>query len=163
MRKVAVCGRRMRPAAPPTPPRFPAWVSRWGGEVDRGRGGGGRGAEWKPEAEAPRASKPLFPSVRRIVRCFPLPACPASLRAAPTAAPPPRRRQREGEGGREGERAESERPPAGGGAPALRAAALAPWRCCRPLATSPARVPARRPRCLTRNSCGPSKTETWMR
>lgn len=105
MRKVAVCGRRMRPAAPPTPPRFPAWVSRWGGEVDRGRGGGGRGAEWKPEAEAPRASKPLFPSVRRIVRCFPLPACPASLRAAPTAAAPPRRRQREGEG--EGGRASS--------------------------------------------------------
>lgn len=140
MRKVAVCGRRMRPAAPPTPPRFPAWVSRWGGEVDRGRGGGGRGAEWKPEAEAPRASKPLFPSVRRIVRCFPLPACPASLRAAPTAAAPPRRRQREGEGegGRASERRASGRQPGEGllpsaPPPSLRGGAAGP---------SPPRPPA---------------------
>lgn len=48
-----------------------------------GNGGGwGRGAEWEPEAEAPRASKPLFPSDRRIVLCFPLPACTASFRGA---------------------------------------------------------------------------------
>lgn len=166
MRKVAVCGRRMRPAAPPHPSslsRVGVSVGWGGGPREGGRGGGERNGNRKRKRRAQVNRFSLqsggLSGASRCPRARPRSA-PRRL-PPPRPAPPPAARGRGR--GREGERAESERPPAGGGAPALRAAALAPWRCCRPLAASPARVPARRPRCLTRNSCGPSKTETWMR
>lgn len=111
-----------------------------------GAGRGPRGAEWKPEAEVPRASKPLFSPVRRLLLGCPAPAVPGPNRPdrCRLAAPP--------------------RPalPSTGGVPvpppSLPGGAAGPS-SPRP----PARLSARRPRCPTRNSCGPSKTGTWMR
>lgn len=135
-----------------------AWASRWGGQGTAGEGERNGNRKRKRRARVNRFSlqsggfcrasscpraRPRSPA--------PSPNRPNCRRPAPSNRPPA------------GRQADSERPSAGGGAPALRAAALAPWRCCRLPAASPARVPARRPRCLTRNSCGPSKMETWMR
>lgn len=60
-----------------------------------GAGRGPRGAEWKPEAEVPRASKPLFSPVRRLLLGCPAPAVPGPnrpdrcrLAAPPRPAPP---------------------------------------------------------------------------
>lgn len=156
---------RMRPAAPPPLLAFPrgclGGVGRWtaGGGAGGGERNGNRKRKRRAQVNRFSLQSGGLSGASRCPRARPRSA-PRRL-PPPRPAPPPAARGRGR--GREGERAESERPPAGGGAPALRAAALAPWRCCRPLAASPARVPARRPRCLTRNSCGPSKTETWMR
>lgn len=85
----AICGRRMRPA----PPRSRVGVSvGWVGDL----GGRGRGAEWKPEAEAPRASKPLFPSVRRFLPCFPLSPSPNRPNCRRPAQPPAGRQRESG-------------------------------------------------------------------
>lgn len=118
--------------------RRPAWAS---------RRSGGRARE--PEAEAlPRASEaaPRPGGTARAASCpaRPRPALPARLPALRRARPRPARQP--GRGSRRPRRR-----------PRSRLPPPAPRRLTRPA------PPARRPRCPTRSSCGPSKTETWMR
>lgn len=123
MLKLGACAKRNRrqPAngacAPrPSPPPSPRGCA-------GGAGRGPRGAEWKPEAEVPRASKPLFSPVRRLLLGCPAPAVPGPNRPDRCRLAAPPRPALYGRGSRP--------------------AALAPWRRCRPLVTSPARPPLR--------------------
>lgn len=144
MLQSGACAKRTRrqPAGGACAPRPPSSSPRG---CAGGVGRGPRGAEWKPEAEVPRASKPLFSPVRRLLPGCPAPAVPGPNRPnrCRPAAPP--------------------RPPREGLLPAEPPPSLPGGAAGPSSPRPPARLSARRPRCPTRNSCGPSKMGTWMR
>lgn len=93
MLQSGACAKRTRrqPAGGACAPRPPSSSPRG---CAGGVGRGPRGAEWKPEAEVPRASKPLFSPVRRLLPGCPAPAVPGPNRpnrCRPAAPPRPPR------------------------------------------------------------------------